>query len=523
MESYVRSKKIIATRLIAAIDIGASAVRMQLAEVMPNGKWNAVENVSQAIQLGKDAFNQGRILPETAFALVSVLRQFKKLISEYAPPETISVRAVATSALREAENRDAVMDRIFVATGFEVILASDVDINRMTYMGLAPILRQHAVLRKGELLAAEIGGGLTEFLGFDSGNIKFAKSSRLGLIRLYEQLTDNHLPKNKSLAFLNDQIGASIEVLKGMQFKTKTPKLLFIGREARFAARELDPEWKETGLAVVDVRAIEKLAAKLIADGPESVAAEYRLLYHEAETLGIALLGYVQLAQWHRVRQVYISSCSLRDGIIAEIIGGAHWTEEFCRQVRTSAIDIGEKYFWGKRHAMTVAGYATSIFDALASEHGLSSHYRLILEIAAMLHDIGSFISPKEHHLHSMYLIQYSDLFGLGEEYIRLIALIARYHRKSLPIQSDSEFSGLSSVNRVILLKLAGMLRVADALDRSHSVRLGNILKFRITETTFEIIPLKPLSESAVETFSLKAKGNLFEDVFGLAPVVCQQ
>lgn len=521
MENIVRPKKNVQPRLAAAIDIGASAVRMLLAEVHAGGKWHAIENVSQAIPLGKDVFNHGRILPETAGALITTLRQYRRLLNDYAPPDQISVKGVATSALREAQNREAVIDRIFMATGIQVTIASDVDINRMTYLGLTPVFREHPLLAKGELLAAEIGGGLSEFLGFDSGTIKFSKSSRLGLIRLAEQIIDNPLPKNKIVSFLTDQITASIETLKGMKFKTRTPKLLLLGSEARFAALILDPSWREKGLACLDVTAVAKLAHKLIVDGAEKAATEYRILYHEAETMGIALLGYVQLAEWYGIRKLYVSPASLRDGIIAELIGGSHWTQEFCSQVRASSIDIGEKYFWSRRHAMTVATYATAIFDALSVEHGLSSHYRLLLEVASMLHDIGSFISAKDHHEHSMYLIRYSDLFGLGDQHRDLIALIARYHRKKMPLQSDPLFAALSPANRVVLLKLAGILRVADALDRSHTTRLGGHLKFRMIESRFEIIPLKSVADSAVESFSLKAKGNLFEDVFGLEPVVC--
>lgn len=510
-------------RLIAAIDIGASAVRMLLAEVLPDGHWQMVENVAQSIQLGKDVFAHGRVLPESVTTLVGALRQFKRLISEYALPEEVVIRAVATSALREADNRDAVSDRIFIATGIQVMIASESDVNRMIYFGLAPALKAHAILGRGELLAVDIGGGITDFLGFDSGNIRFARSTRFGMIRLGELLMESRLPQNKVLPFLTDQINASFDVLKTMQFRSRSPKLVLLGYEARFAARELVPGWRENSVERISVEALEKLARRCIMEGPDAVATEYRILYSEAETLGIALLGYVQLAAHYRQKFVYVSPTCLRDGIVAETLGGQHWTKSFCDQVRASAVDIGEKYFWGRRHAMTVSAYAVAVFDAMRKEHGLDSHDRLILEIAGMLHDIGSFISPKDHHIHSAYLIQHSDIFGLGDTHTRQIAMIARYHRKREPILTDHAFAQLSTYERILLLKLTAILRVADALDRSHAVRSGVKLSFRITESRFEIIPSRSLSDSTVETVSLKSKGNLFAEVFGLQPVICSR
>ncbi len=513
--------KPIPLRLVAAIDIGTTAVRMLLAEVHHTHEWRTLEDVSQSIPLGKDVHAMRRILPDTAAALVSALRQFKRLLSEYAPPEHVHIHVIATSAFREAENREAVTERIFLATGLQVNLASSVDITRMMYMGLSIPLRQHAYLKKGELLSVELGGGMTEFLGFDNGNIRFAKTTRLGLSRLSEQLSESHFVKNSVVSFLTDQISSSLDSLNTMKYRLKSPKILVMGGEARFIARALTLPLSTEGIVALELSKLRELSKKLFSMTPEQIAVEFHIPYHDAETTVIAVLGYILLAEMFNQRKIFISNVTLRDGMIAEILGGVHWNEEFCSQVLASAIDIGEKYFWSRQHAETVANYATSIFTALRHEHGLSRQHKLILEVAALLHDIGAFISARNHHIHSMYLIQNSDLFGLNEQHIQMIALIARYHRKASPIFDDPEFSALIPSERIVLLKLAGILRVADALDRSHDTRLGKKLRFSIRNNYFEIYPSRSITDVSVEAYSLKAKGALFADVFGLQPLIC--
>ncbi len=506
-------------RLAAAIDLGASAVRMLLVEIREDDDWQVLENLSYPVGLGKEVFLNGRIAPETTEMVTGIFRKLRQLLAEYRLEDPARVRAIATSAVREAANREAFLDRIFVATGIQVEVAAASDINRMTFMALAPLLKADRRLANGALLVAEVGGGVTEFLGMEKGLVKFSRTTKLGLLRLREQAVEHRVAADKLKSFLKGQIDSSLDQLQRMEFD-RSPVLLLMGGEARFAATVLCPGWEEKRLCRLPVKALEALAEETLALSTEDLAESRRLSFAEAEILGPALLCHVRIASAFGAKEVTVASASLRDGIIAEIAGGHLWNREFRTQVVASAIEIGDKYQWDRHHAETVTGYARRLFAAMAPEHGLPQHYGLILEVAALLHDIGTYIATQAHHKHSMYLIRNSELFGLGERHLLMVALIARYHRKAPPQPDHEEFMLLDRSGRVAVLKLAAILRVADALDRSHECRLGKRVAFEVVEGRLRITCPRPEADWSTEEVSLEEKGDMLNDVFGLEPVL---
>ena len=158
--------------------------------------------------------------------------------------------------------------------------------------------------------------------------------------------------------------------------------------------------------------------------------------------------------------------------------------------------------------------------DQMKKDHNLDPRSRLQLEVAAILHDIGTYIATQAHHKHSMYLIRNSELFGLGERHLLMVALIARYHRKAPPQPDHEEFMLLDRSGRVAVLKLAAILRVADALDRSHECRLGKRVAFEVVEGRLRITCPRPEADWSTEEVSLEEKGDMLNDVFGLEPVL---
>lgn len=191
------------------------------------------------------------------------------------------------------------------------------------------------------------------------------------------------------------------------------------------------------------------------------------------------------------------------------------WTEEFKRQVVQSALDLGHKFRFDASHGTKVAELSLSLFRALQDVHQLESRYELLLHIAALLHEIGSSVSTRSHHKHSMYLIANSELFGLGGRDLLLVALVARYHRRAAPSSVHTGYGGLDRDSRIVVSKLAAILRVADALDRAHSERVQEMVCEREDETL--VITVPGLEDVTLENLALREKGTLFENVFGLS------
>ena len=165
-----------------------------------------------------------------------------------------------------------------------------------------------------------------------------------------------------------------------------------------------------------------------------------------------------------------------------------------------------------------MARLALRLFDQLKNEHGLDDHSRLLLEIAAILHDVGTYIKTSGHHKHGQYLVANSEIFGLHGDDISIVSKIVRYHRKTMPLSSHSGYMSLSREERVKVLKLAALIRVADALDRGHMQRIRDISVERAPGELHLVLDYK--GDISVERYGLGIKGDMFEEVFGMEVVL---
>ncbi|MCA9111904.1 MAG: exopolyphosphatase, partial [Planctomycetaceae bacterium] len=178
-----------AARPVAVIDVGTSSIRMAVAEIDGQGGVRILETLSQGVSLGKDTFTKGEIARKTIEDCVRVLRRYAQTLEEYRISSSDDVRVVATSAVREASNRLAFLDRIYVATGFTVDAIDTTEVHRITYRSIQPQLREHEELLKSRVIISEVGGGSTELLLVESGEVAYAHSYRLGSLRLRESLS----------------------------------------------------------------------------------------------------------------------------------------------------------------------------------------------------------------------------------------------------------------------------------------------------------------------------------------------
>ncbi len=133
-------------RPVAVVDIGATSVRMAIAEIDPRGNVRILEEVSQAVSLGKDTFTMQRIRRQSIEECAVVLKSYRRLMQEFGISRPDQVRVVATSAVREASNRLAFIDRMYIATGLEVESLDEAEVNRITYMGIQPLLQANPAL-----------------------------------------------------------------------------------------------------------------------------------------------------------------------------------------------------------------------------------------------------------------------------------------------------------------------------------------------------------------------------------------
>jgi exopolyphosphatase/guanosine-5'-triphosphate,3'-diphosphate pyrophosphatase len=258
---------------------------------------------------------------------------------------------------------------------------------------------------------------------------------------------------------------------------------------------------------------LENFTRRIFQSGTDENVSRYHLSYSEAETVGPALLTYVTLAKALKLRYLYVSANTMREGVLHSIILPESWAIEFQDQVLNSAVELGKKYDFDRSHAEFVTGVCMRLFRELQPLHDLAPRYGLVLQTAALLHEVGLFISGRRHHKHSMYLILNSGLFGLGGHDLLVTALVARYHRKAIPNSSHMEYMQLPRQSRIAVSKMAALLRVADVFDSSGAQRIRDF--DIVLEESEVIISIRNLEDITLESLALKANDDLFKRIFG--------
>jgi exopolyphosphatase/guanosine-5'-triphosphate,3'-diphosphate pyrophosphatase len=502
-------------RNAAVIDVGSSAIRMEIAEIAEDGSIRVLDELSHATNLGRDVFTHGAVQQETIEECVTIFDGYRAVMEELGVRPGPDFWAVGTSAVREAQNRDTFIDRISSATGIEIEPLAISEIHRINYDMLKGEIDADPALSRRNVVILEIGGGLTEILVINKGRVVFAGTYPLGLLRIQQEMVSVHATADSVEAILHQHLMQIEESF--LASKTRIPRrpiLLAISGDARFATRHVRTRLTRGGFWALPVDGLEAFSQEVIRKPVEDVAAQYNIPVSDAESLAPSLMCYIRVARFFQTDEIHVTRLNFRHGMLRELAKNREWSEDFEKQVLFSAVKLGEKFAFDPAHAECVAAISVRLFREMAGLHRLGRKYELLLRVAAILHDIGFFISNRSHHKHSFYIIQNSELFGIPDRDRQLVAATARYHRRTQPRESHEEYRSLERTDRLIVGKLAAMLRIADALDRNHRQQAAN--------ATFEIrngqlrIGVAGIDDPTTERIALKQKGQMFIDVFGL-------
>jgi len=499
-------------RPVAVIDIGASAIRLVVATVEPGKRPVILEEATRGVLLGHDTFSSGRrIGAATIDASVRVLSGFRQIMDAYDVGE---VRAVATSVVREAANADTFLDRVRVRTGVNVEVIDEAEESRLTYLAVRTGLAGHPALSAAKALLVEVGGGSVDLTILQHGQPTQSGVYPLGAIRLRQRLAEWHGPHEKRIRLLTGQVANITRDIASEMDMGNATQMIALGSDMRFAASRLierqdGRRWelrRDAFLALCDE--VERY-------DEETLVQQFRLAPVDAESLVPALLVYRHLLLATAADAVTVPDVSLRAGLLVELAesGGERNLADFIVQVLASAATLGAKYRYDEPHARNVMHLATRLFDQLAHEHGLSEHDRLLLQVAALLHDIGLFVSLRGHHKHSLYLLQSSEIFGLSRDDMELVANVARYHRRGLPQKAHGAYMNHDREARVRINKLAAILRLANALDAEHCQKVEDV---RLSDDEGSwAIDLEGRGDLTMERLAATSRADLLSDVFG--------
>jgi len=502
----------VVSRPMAVLDMGASAIRLLVAEVPPGDPPRVIEEASRAVSLGKDAFTTGRLGATTIEATLRALEGFRRIMDSYG---VVHYRAVATSAVREAANRDTFLDRVRLRTGIDVEVIDGSEENRLTYMAVREALRDGDILAASDSLLVEVGGGSADLSFLRKGEPVHSGTYALGAIRMRQNLASWHGSHEQRVRLFRRHVQNIVEDIRREMPLREARQLIALGGDARFAADQLVGEATTDPLRVIERDRFVAFCDEIAALDDDQLIERHHLPLVELETLVPALLVYRELLLETQAPAVLVPEATLRAGLLLDMVRTeeGHGIEDFSRQVLASANALGEKYRFDAPHSRHVAHLATRLFDELRTEHGLGSRDRLLLEVAALLHDIGAFVSLRGHHKHGQYILSVSEIFGLSRDDMAVIANVARYHRRAAPNKSHLPYMALDSAARVVVNKLAAILRVANALDADHLQKVRDVHVLR--EDDQWVLEAAGAGDMTIERLAALARADILTEVFG--------
>ncbi len=500
------------SRPMAVLDMGASALRLVVAEKPPGEPLRVLEEASRAVALGKDAFGGGRLGASAIEAALRALEGFRRIMDSYG---VVRYRAVATSAVREAVNRDTFLDRVRLRTGIGVEVIDGSEENRLTYMAVREALQGDETLAVGDSLLVEVGGGSADISFLRKGEPIYSGTYALGAIRMRQNLASWHGSHEQRVRLFRRHVQNIVKDIRREMPLREARRCIALGGDARFIADETEGEASSAEVRTIDRERFLEFCEETVALDDEQLVERHRLPLVRVETLAPALLVYRELLHETQATQVIVPRATLRDGLLLDMVrtDEGHGIEDFSRQVLASAAALGEKYRYDASHAANVAHLSTVLFDQLHAEHGLGGRARLLLEVAALLHDIGAFVSLRGHHKHAQYVLSAAEIFGLSREDMAIISNVARYHRRAAPNKSHQPYMALDSEARIVVSKLAAILRVANALDADHLQKIRDVRLLH--EGDHWVLEVHGAGDMTIERLAALARADLLTEVFG--------
>jgi exopolyphosphatase/guanosine-5'-triphosphate,3'-diphosphate pyrophosphatase len=501
---------------IAAVDVGSNSIHMVVAQVEADGRFRVLDRAKEMVRLGRRTLNSGRLSPQAMDAGVRTLAAFRTLAERQG---VTRITAVATSAVREAANGGDFIKKVEDDVGLRVKVIPGREEARLIYLGV-----RHAVDLSGKpTLIVDIGGGSVEFILIERGNPVSLDSHKIGVARLSERLFNSDPPESDEIdaleAHLANQLDPMLGEFRGRGVRrvigTSGTLLNLVAIAGHLRGEPPDLHLNNFSVSSGEIAKVRRLLSR------SSREDRLRVKGLDAKRADLIIAGAV-LADYILTRvgakQLVACTWALREGVLLDFIArhrkGIEESERYGaprgRSVARLARHLGET----SKHGSRVARLALRLFDQLESRLRIDHAGRELLEYAALLHDVGHHIDHQNHHRHSYYLITNGELLGFQRDELEIIGLVARYHRKSAPKASDTEFRALNAKARTTVRALSALLRVADALDRSHYGAVKDVTVSR--RGTRLTLHLATSGDAQLELWEAQQRVGLLEDVLGL-------
>ena len=494
----------------AVIYVGAASVSLVIGQKDDKGQFISIESLDRPLPVARDIFRARSISRNTVDQAASILRAYLQTMREYGIPST-QLRLFTSNILAEAVNHEIFLNRLQVHSGVVPSLIDDGNMTRLVYQIAQRMLLKNPLLAKGNTFVSHIGPGNTRAIYFQQGRLVAYSNYRLGIFRAREAIATPDDEARQQMVHLEEHIRGVVDHLAQDYSDAKIDHHVAIGAEIQSVAPRLGKARHGAHRVLEDDLA--RLTDKLARLNPDELVRELHVHYTGGEGIIPALQTNLALARRFGDDSLWVPEGDFQLELMLDLMTSGSRTAIFQEEVMQAACEIGLRYKTDRKHADHVANFSRQLFRELQHLHGLDAKYELVLRIAATLHEVGMFISPREHHKHSLYILMHTEIFGLSSHDRVMVALLARYHRRYNPEPNHAHFSDLSREERMIVLKLAALLRLADALDRSHAQRIKSI-QLRPEGTRLNVLT-QGADDTTVEQIAIDMKCDLFREIYG--------
>ena len=508
-------------KTFAAIDVGSYELAMKIFEFSPKTGMKEIDHIRHRIDLGNDTFAAGKISYEKVDELCSILREFADIMKTY---RVEGYKAYGTSAIRETDNTAIILDQIRQRTGISIGVLSNSEQRFLDYKSIALKSADFGkIIEKGTAIL-DIGGGSIQLSLFDKDTLVATQNLRIGVLRLQELLDKLNVKPSKHEGLLEEMIDSQLSVFKRMYLKDRNVEnIIVVDDYVSMLLQKRIAGSQRSGY--VDSEGYGRFMEYLRTHSKEEAAAHFDVSEESLRLIGISATLIRRVVKLMDAKLIWAPGVTLCDGIAYEyaeknkILVPKH---DFEQDIVACARNISKRFLGSKRRGETLEHICVTIFDSCKRLHGLGKRERLLLRIAALLHDCGKYISMNRTAQCSYEIVMSTEIIGLSHREREIIANAIRFNTEEFV--SFEEFSMGCSLDRndyLLTAKISAILRVANSMDRSHKQKFKNV---KVTLKDRElIVVVDTVEDITLEQGLFSHKADFFESIFSIRPIIRQK
>lgn len=517
-----------AIKLFAAIDVGSFELELGIYEISAKTGIQRIDHIRHVIALGRDTYKNGKISYGLVDEMCRVIKQFTDTMQSY---KVVGYRAYATSAIREAKNNQIVLDQIRVRTGIEVQIISNSEQRFISYKAIASKDAEfNRIIQKGTAIV-DVGFGSMQVSLFDKDALISTQNLMLGVLRIREMLGNVQVSARMGKTLIEEMVDNELYTFRKVYLKDREIKnLIGIGESILYLSRG-----PHGGKPVERITSEEFMGfyEKIESMSSDQIEERFGVNAEYAALLVPAAIIFKRVLELTGAEMFWIPGIRLCDSIAAEYAEeskAVKFNHDFSEDILAASRNMAKRYKCHGPHTVFMEKYVLDIFDSMKKYHGMGKRERLLLQIAAILHACGKFISMRKPSESAYNIIMSTEIIGLSHMEREIIANVVRYNGvefdyNQVQLNEDLFRNTKGEISHeditILMAKLTAILRLANSMDRSHKQKLSDcrmsVKNGQLSVTTsYE-------GDITLETVAFEQKADFFEEIFGIRPVLKQK